>query len=152
MGRFFKERGDPISEWNQFPGAETVTFEALGARLVKQIRQRIHNGEFTERGLARILGISQSQTHNVLKGARTLQIQLADRILSKLGLSALDLLTEHELDEASKLRAAQWDWQSAPLVDVDLVEPEVDLPGLLATKRPAAQSAPRLDREERKAG
>ena len=77
-----------------------VTFEVLRLRLLQQIKIRINNGEFTERGLSRILGISQSQTHNLLKGARTLQMQVADRILSKLGLSAMDLLSEVELDAA----------------------------------------------------
>ena len=77
-----------------------VTFEVLRLRLLQQIKLRINNGEFTERGLSRILGISQSQTHNLLKGARTLQMPVADRILSKLGLSAIDLLSEGELDTA----------------------------------------------------
>ncbi len=81
-----------------------VTFEVLRLRLLQQIKLRINNGEFTERGLSRILGISQSQTHNVLKGARTLQMQVADRLLLKLGLSAMDLLSEGELDTALRLK------------------------------------------------
>ncbi len=76
-----------------------VTFEVLRLRLLQQIKLRINNGEFTERGLSRILGISQSQTHNVLKGARTLQVQVADRLLLELGLSAMG-----ELDTALRLK------------------------------------------------
>jgi len=85
-----------------------VTFEVLSARLVQQVRLRINNGEFTERGLSRILGISQSQTHNVLKGARSLQIKLADHILARLGISAADLLSEDELAAASRVKLADW--------------------------------------------
>jgi plasmid maintenance system antidote protein VapI len=126
---------------------EKVTFEALQARLVRQIRLRIHNGEFTERGLSRILGVSQSQTHNVLKGARRLQMPLADRILAKLGLSALDLLSESELDTARQLRMSEWD---GPALEHALGDPETDLPA--ATKKPVAQSGTETVREQRKAG
>ncbi len=60
---------------------------------------RIDNGEFTERGLARLIGVSQPQFHNVLKGKRKLQAKLADRILQKLEISILDLFHEGELRE-----------------------------------------------------
>ena len=73
-----------------------VTFDVLRTRLVARVERRMNNGEFTERGLARKLGISQSQTHNVLKGARRLQIQLKDRILKELGISIRDLLSDGE--------------------------------------------------------
>jgi hypothetical protein len=114
-------------------GPTGVTFEVLRTRLVKQVRLRIDNGEFTERGLSRILGISQSQTHNVLKGARRLQTQLADRILIKLGLSAMDLLSEGELDAARRLKTTDWDRQIAP-------------------KKPAAQSGTLRGKEDQKTG
>jgi hypothetical protein len=81
-----------------------VTFDVLRLRLLQQIKLRINNGEFTERGLSRILGISQSQTHNILKGARTLQLQVADRILAKFGLSTVDLLSDTELDDALRVK------------------------------------------------
>ena len=60
--------------------------------LIALLKTRINNGHFTERGLARILGISQPQLHNVMKGKRRLQTELADRILDKFGLSVLDLI------------------------------------------------------------
>jgi plasmid maintenance system antidote protein VapI len=78
---------------------ENITFEVLQTRLLALVNTRIQNGEFTERGLARIMGISQSQIHNLLKGARKLHTNLADRFLIKFGISALVLLREGELDK-----------------------------------------------------
>ena len=78
---------------------QTATFSALQARLLGFLSLRINNGEFTERGLARFLGISQPQFHNVLKGKRKLQTELADRILQKFDMSVLDLFQETELRE-----------------------------------------------------
>ena len=54
------------------PGFGKVDFAALQSRLKHAVIRRIYNGEFTERGFARMLGISQPQVHNVLKGARKL--------------------------------------------------------------------------------
>ena len=58
---------------------------------------RIQNGEYTERGLARLLGISQPQIHHVLKGTRRLQPEFADRMMTRFGVCVLDLLQEAEL-------------------------------------------------------
>jgi len=74
-----------------------VTLGTLQRRLLLLVRHRIQNGEFTERGLARMLGISQPQVHNVLKGARKLQPDLADRMMLKLSITALQLLDVSEL-------------------------------------------------------
>lgn len=76
-----------------------VDFGILRGRLKALVIGRIDNGEFTERGFARILGISQPQVHNVLKGVRKLSPELADLILAKLNLSVLDLLTDAEIRE-----------------------------------------------------
>jgi plasmid maintenance system antidote protein VapI len=81
-----------------------VTFELLGERLLAFVRLRIKNGEYTERGLARILGISQPQMHNVLKGVRGLRPALADRFLRKFGITALELLSDVELEDALSTR------------------------------------------------
>jgi hypothetical protein len=129
-----------------------VTFEVLRTRLVTQVKLRINNGEFTERGLSRILGISQSQTHNVLKGARRLQMQLADRMLLKLGLSAMDLLSEGELDAALRSKLPEWDRQIAAAAERGLKAEEFDLAALLAPKKPAARSAATTEKQERKTG
>ncbi len=49
--------------------------------------------------MAVILGISQPQLHNVLKGARALQTPLADAFLAQFGITVVDLLTPSELAE-----------------------------------------------------
>ena len=77
----------------------SIAFEALLERLLFHVNKRIQNGYFTERGLARILGISQPQIHNVLKGKRKLQPTLADRMMRELELTILSLFEEHELKE-----------------------------------------------------
>ena len=85
-------------------GLERVTFAVLQARLIAAFVNRIRNGDFTERGLARILGISQPQIHNVLKGVRKLQPELADRMMRVAGLTVLDLLHDDELYEEALSR------------------------------------------------
>jgi plasmid maintenance system antidote protein VapI len=127
-----------------------VTFETLRERLVGQVKRRINNGEFTERGLARILGISQSQTHNVLKGARRLQIQLADRILTKFGLSAMDLLSEGELDSALRLRTAEWN-RDVRGIEYPIAE-EFDPTEQLTPKKPVGRANLETEREGQRTG
>ena len=133
-------------------GSQGVTFEVLRTRLLKQLRLRIDNGEFTERGLARILGISQSQTHNVLKGVRLLQMQLADRILTRLGISAVDLLNESELNGALRLKMAEWDREMAESGGSGFAETEFDIETLFGLKMAAARSETRSGHDERKTG
>ncbi|MBV8551495.1 MAG: hypothetical protein JOY54_09360 [Acidobacteriaceae bacterium] len=78
-----------------------VTLGTLQERLLAIVKARLQNGEFTERGLARLLGISQPQVHHVLKGARRLQTELADRMMVKLGVTATQLLDLAEPTERS---------------------------------------------------
>ena len=66
-------------------------------RLVVRMRQHVQNGDFTERGFARSLGISQVHIHNVLKGTRSLSINYIDLILKRLGLTIFDICTADEL-------------------------------------------------------
>ncbi len=75
---------------------EELTFRAIHVRLLAFVNARIHDGEFSERSLARKLGVSQPQLHNVLKGARTLRIELADALLTEFRICVLDLLTKEE--------------------------------------------------------
>ena len=82
-------------------GAEPVTFAALQAVLLGVLKTRINNGHFTERGLARVLGVSQPQLHNVIKGKRRLQTELADRILVKFGMSVPDLVDIVDVERQS---------------------------------------------------
>lgn len=77
-----------------------MDFQELQARLVAALKARLHNGELTERRLARLAGISQPHMHNVLKGARILSPDAADRVLKCLRLSVLDLITVPELHQA----------------------------------------------------
>ncbi|MBV8831271.1 MAG: hypothetical protein JO108_18815 [Acidobacteriaceae bacterium] len=46
-----------------------------------------------------MVGISQPQIHNVLKGTRKLAPELADKLLAKLEINVLDLLAPGELKE-----------------------------------------------------
>jgi transcriptional regulator with XRE-family HTH domain len=75
------------------------TFRGLQTRLITFVNARIQNGEFSERSLARQLGLSQPQLHNVLKGARKLQTALADAFLTHFGISIKDLMIEEEMKE-----------------------------------------------------
>lgn len=67
-------------------------------RLIWFVNNRISNGDFTERGLARILQISQPQMHNVLKGVRKLTPELADHVLQCFGMTVLDLVDLSDLN------------------------------------------------------
>jgi plasmid maintenance system antidote protein VapI len=87
-------------------GNETVTFRALQARLLGLTNAKIRNGEFSERGLAILLGISQPHLHHVLKGRRKLHAALADVLLEKFQISVTDLL---EVDENLVL-AREYGW------------------------------------------
>jgi transcriptional regulator with XRE-family HTH domain len=79
--------------------ASHLTFERLQLNLIQHLRDRVQNGEITERSLARITGISQPHLHNVLKGKRLLSIQKLDRILSYLELDLMDLIKEPQHEE-----------------------------------------------------
>ena len=82
-----------------FSGQHRPTFALLRQRLVAAVNTRINNGEFSERALARILGISQPQMNNVLKGARKLTPETADIIFDRLNMSVLDLLTASDISQ-----------------------------------------------------
>jgi transcriptional regulator with XRE-family HTH domain len=69
-----------------------MNFLDLQENLIRHIRERVHSGELTERGLARMTGISQPHIHNVLKGKRVLSIDAADLILASLHLDVRDLV------------------------------------------------------------
>jgi hypothetical protein len=80
------------SKVESHPSLAEVNFDALQTRLIALVNYRIRNGEFTERGLARMLQVSQPQMHNVLKGHRRLQWGLADALLRKLSITIMDLI------------------------------------------------------------
>lgn len=82
-----------------FSRPEPVTFEVLQKRLIWFVNNRISNGDLSERALARVLHVSQPQIHNVLKGARKLTPELADRLLQCFGMTIVDLLNRSDLRE-----------------------------------------------------
>lgn len=71
-------------------------FHDLQCRLISFVVTKIRNGEFTERGLARMLGVSQPHLHNVLKGARPLKPEFADCLLEHFEIGILDLVEGRE--------------------------------------------------------
>jgi plasmid maintenance system antidote protein VapI len=81
-----------------------LRFERLEQRLLEEVRQRITNGELTERGLAKRIEVSQPHIHNILKGVRGLSPAIADLILEELGLNVLDLVKTEELWSALSMR------------------------------------------------
>ena len=67
------------------------TFHVLLDHLRQRVSGRIASGEVTERSLARLAGISQPHLHNVLKGIRTMTPDIADRLMSVLRITVIDL-------------------------------------------------------------
>jgi hypothetical protein len=63
-------------------------------RLLQRVREMVHCGEITERGLARVTGVSQPHVHNMLKGVRAFSPEFADQLLHHLGLTLADLLQD----------------------------------------------------------
>ena len=76
-----------------------MTFLQLQQRLLEHLRRRVESGEATERGLARLAGVSQPHLHNVLKGKRLLSFDMADAILHNLQLGVLDLIRAEEVQQ-----------------------------------------------------
>lgn len=74
----------------------TVNFVVVKGLLIRFVTLRIRNGDYTERQLARLVGVSQPQIHNVLKGARPLKDGLADTLLRHFRIGLLDLLRDCE--------------------------------------------------------
>ena len=67
-------------------------FQELQRKLVSVARERVRSGQFTERGLARLCGISQPHMHNVLKDIRAFSNESADRLMRALEIRVPDLL------------------------------------------------------------
>lgn len=81
-----------------------MTFHELQQRLLQELRQRVRSGVATERGLARLSGISQPHLHNVLKGKRLLSMDKADELLRHLQIDVLQLIPPEELRESCRRR------------------------------------------------
>jgi transcriptional regulator with XRE-family HTH domain len=81
-----------------------MTFHDLQQRLIEELRLRVRSGAATERGLARLSGVSQPHLHNVLKGKRKLSLCKADVVLHRLQIDVLHLLEPEELRESYRRR------------------------------------------------
>jgi plasmid maintenance system antidote protein VapI len=84
-----------------------LTFQDARTRLLAYVRDQVRNGELTERGFARLIGISQPHAHNVLKGVRTLSPDIFDLILKYLHLSLLDLAELQEIEAQLQRRRSR---------------------------------------------
>jgi len=69
-----------------------MTFYDLHQLLLEELRQQVRSGAATERGLARVSGVSQPHLHNVLKGKRQLSLRSADGVLHRLQIDLLQLI------------------------------------------------------------
>jgi len=94
-----------------------LTFQDAQAKLLAHVRDRIHNGELTERSLARRIGISQPHVHNVLKGVRNLSPEIFDSLLNFFQMSLLDLAPFDDLESAIARRRATERVSEIPFLD-----------------------------------
>jgi transcriptional regulator with XRE-family HTH domain len=81
-----------------------MTFQDLQQRLIEELRLRVRSGVATERGLARLSGISQPHLHHVLKGKRTFSIEKSDKVCRRLQIDLLHLILPDELREPARRR------------------------------------------------
>jgi transcriptional regulator with XRE-family HTH domain len=79
-------------------GDANLTYHDAQLKLLAYVRGQISNGELTERGFARLIGISQPHVHNVLKGVRNLSPNIFDLALKYLHLSLLDLVPDDQVE------------------------------------------------------
>lgn len=77
-----------------------MTLGDLQNRFVALLRRRVRNGELTERGLARMVGVSQPHMHNVLHGKRSFSIETTDEMMRLLRVDIFDLIEPNEWFEA----------------------------------------------------
>ena len=81
-----------------------MNFREQQRRLIAHLRALVRSGDATERGLARLTGVSQPHMHNVLKGKRLLSLEMADQVLAQLHLNLLDFIEPGELLEWQRRR------------------------------------------------
>jgi transcriptional regulator with XRE-family HTH domain len=79
-----------------------MTLGDLQQRFVALLRNRVRNGELTERGLARMVGVSQPHIHNVLHGKRSFSVETTDDIMRQLRVDVLDLIEPSEWADSRK--------------------------------------------------
>ncbi len=84
-----------------------MNFSDLERRLLEDLRARVRRREISERRLALETGFSQPHVHNVLKGARQLTSEVADRLMHRMGIRAEDLFQPAELERVLPTRELQ---------------------------------------------
>src|SRR5437867_4737043 len=95
-----------------------MNFSQLEQRLIHHVRGRVRKGEFSERRLAMQVGFSQPHVHNVLKGARQITSEVADRLMARLTVSVEDFFSPAELERALPAR----DFKDSPFLQVPLLK------------------------------
>ncbi len=80
-------------------------FRDLQERLIDIARVRVRGGVLTERGLARLSGISQPHIHHVLNHVRLLSPAATDRLMKALDLRVSDVLWRSAADPEPDVRA-----------------------------------------------
>ena len=75
-------------------GYQKMTIRHMQQRLLVLLNEKVRRGEMSQRRLARLTGFTQPHIHNVLKGARAMNPNLADAVLQCLNLSVSDLIAE----------------------------------------------------------
>jgi len=78
---------------------DTPNFAEMQRRLVAYLREKVRNGDITERRLARITSVSQPHIHNVLSGKRGFSMEMADQVLRALRIDLLDFLKPEDLEQ-----------------------------------------------------
>jgi hypothetical protein len=68
-----------------------LNFQDAQFRLLAYVRDRVRNGELTERAFARIIGIAQPHMDYVLKGVRNLSVEISYPILNVFNISLVVL-------------------------------------------------------------
>jgi hypothetical protein len=94
-----------------------LTYQDAQLKLLAYVRSQIRNGELTERGFARLIGVSQPHVHNVLKGVRNLSPNIFDLALKYLHLSLLDLFPAHDLEAHLRRRRMPQRSAEVPFLD-----------------------------------
>ena len=101
-----------------------MTYREAQLKLLAYVVDRIRNGELTERGFARLIGISQPHAHNVLKGVRNLSPEIFDSILKYFHMSLLDLASVEEVEANLRKRKP-----SAPVSEATFLDSPIG-PGM----------------------
>jgi hypothetical protein len=109
-----------------------MRFHSLQRRLLEHLREVVQNGDATERSLARRTGLSQPHMHNILKGIRSMNSDVADLVLERLGITIYDLPEKQELEDALARRAAAEEARVDVAVLVDRLGPGLPWPSAIS--------------------